>query len=179
VKILYLFLLDIISLNNPLIKKNWKYELNSSVFRDKISNSIPIGCIYTVFIKIRYDYDNFCMAGNQFGFYYHSSENIDNLLQIVNIKLEEYFDTYETNNESILYVQLSFKSMDNKLLSEFQLSPQPSHITKKENLVTNRNLNIPVSISKDSLGNPLPVVVDKGLITNIKLNLNNKQLNFL
>lgn len=34
------------------------------------------------------------MAGNQFGFYYHSSENIDNLLQIVNIKLEEYFDTY-------------------------------------------------------------------------------------
>lgn len=69
--------------------------------------------------------------------------------------------------------------MDSKLFSEFQLTHQPTHITNEENILITKKLNIPVSISEDSLGNPLSVVVEKGLITNIVLNLKNKQLNFL
>lgn len=69
------------------------------------------------------------MAGSEFGFDYSSSEKIDNLLQIVKIRLEEYFDVYDISDESILYVQLSFMRMDNKLLS--QLKHKPGHISKQ------------------------------------------------
>ena len=55
----------------------------------------------------------------------------------------------------------------------------PKHITKQDNCLTVKKLNIPVSIRKNSLGNELIVERDNGLITNIILNHNKAQLNFI
>lgn len=46
-------------------------------------------------------------------------------------------------------------------------------------MVTNKNLNIPLSINKDSLGKHLTVVQDNGLITNIIVIHNKVLINFL
>lgn len=145
-------------------------------FGDKVSSKISLGNIYTFFIKVRYDYNNFFIAGSQFGFYYYSNDKIDNLLQIVNNRLEDCFNTYNITDELILYVQLSFKLLDNKLLSEFLLTHNPKYITKQENLPTTKKLNIPVYINKDSLANELSVEVDNGLITKNYLNLQNHSI---
>lgn len=69
--------------------------------------------------------------------------------------------------------------MDNKLLSYFQLPHKPKYITDGENIITTKKLNIPIFINKDSIGKPLTVEQDNGLITNIILTYNKVQLNFL
>lgn len=58
----------------PIHFNTW--DLYSSIFCAKVSKRISLGGIYTVFIKVRYNYDKFYMAGNQFGFYYLSQEDI-------------------------------------------------------------------------------------------------------
>lgn len=37
---------------------------------NELKNILEIGSVYTVFIKVRYDTDNFFMVGNPFGFMY-------------------------------------------------------------------------------------------------------------
>lgn len=69
-------------------------HLQSIPFRDMVSSKISLGNIYTFFIKVRYDYNNFFMAGSQFSFDYSSNDKIDNLLQIVNNRLEDCFNAY-------------------------------------------------------------------------------------
>lgn len=155
------------------------FHLQSIPFPDMVSSKISFGNICIVFIKVRYDYNNFFMAGNQFGFNYSSNDKIDNLLQIVNNRLENALEAYNISDDSILYVQLTLKPMDTKLLSEFMLFYKPRHITKEESMVTNKNLNIPLSIKKDSLGKHLTVEQDNGLITNIILIHNKVIINFL
>lgn len=117
------------------------------------------------------------MAGNQFGFD-SSLDNLDNLLNIVNNKLDDYFGVYNITSDAVLYVELRFTQMDNKLLSEFSLET-PCHISKQENIITTKDLNIPISINKDSLGNKLLVESDNGFITNISYLKKDKIVNFL
>ena len=60
-------------------------------FKEVITLNVPCGFIYTVFIKIRYNEDNFFMAGNQFGFDFKSLNDLDDLLSIIKARLEEKF----------------------------------------------------------------------------------------
>lgn len=167
------------SRNKPLIVYFTIFDLNnSSLFNNRIISTIPKGFIYTVFVKIRYNYDSFFMAGNQFGFDFSSSVNIDYLLYNINTRLDEYFDVYNLSNESIIYIQVSFRKMDTKLLSEFYLH-KPDHVSIYDNIITQKKLNIPLSVNEVSLGSPLAVETHNGFITKIFVTIYNKQVNFL
>lgn len=68
------------------------YDLdNYKLFIKKVNNNIPKDLIYTVFIKVRYVENNFFMLGNQFGFTFNSDNDVQDLLSIINSKLEEYY----------------------------------------------------------------------------------------
>ena len=58
-------------------------HFHTYIFREKVSKIISIGNIYTVFLKVRFDYNHFLMAGNQFGFNYSSIHNVDYLFKII------------------------------------------------------------------------------------------------
>lgn len=153
-------------------------DIGSQILSNEIIAKVPRGFTYTVFIKVKYNINEYFMAGNQFGFVYLSEVDINNLDSIVYQRLDEYLDLYNITEDDIRYVMLSFKQKDKKLLSEFSLSEKP-HISKSEFIITERKLNVPVSINEDYLGKPLPVNVSNGIITNIYININDKRVNFL
>lgn len=125
------------------------FALNSPIeFRYTIINNIPCGAIYTVFIKVRYDQDNFFMAGNQFGFNYKSFNDRDDLLSIIKKRLKDLFEEYKLTDDSIVYIQLNFRKLDTKLLSEFKLD-NSNNISLSESSSIKRKLNIPVSVNEN------------------------------
>lgn len=154
------------------------YELNYPAFNNKINSNVTKGLMYTVYIKVRYNIDSFFMLGNQFGFDFSSEDKIYDLLGIVNDRLEEAFEEYSLIDESVVYVQLIFRRLDTKLLSVFSLD-KSNHISSTDINSTKRKLNIPVSVSEDSLGKPLGIIVENNKIIDIILNFNNKRINFL
>ena len=64
------------------------------------------------------------MVGNQFGFYYLSNHNIIELFDNVNIRLEDYLSCYNLVDEGVLYIQLSFRTIDKKIYYELKLDSQ-------------------------------------------------------
>lgn len=137
----------------------------------------PNGFIYTVF-KVKYNKDSFFMAGNQFGFDFKSDTDIDNLLATIILRLEDCFNQYNLTNQSILYVQIIFRKIDSKLLSEFSMD-KPNHISITDIASTHKKLNIPISVSENSLGKPLDIVIVDGVVKNIPLTIKDKKVNFL
>jgi len=125
-----------------------------------ISTRLVKGCVYTVFIKVRYDIDSFTMCGSQFGFPYNSMDNISVLLDTIITRLDESLSHYQVGNESIVYVQVSFRKLSSKLLSEFTLE-KPSYISEGETKLVRKDLTIPMSINENSLGLPLRFTTDK------------------
>ena len=67
---------------------------------------------------------------------------------------------------------------DTQLLSEFKLN-KPEYVKTSELTNVSNTLKIPVSINEDSIGKPLDTIVSNNIITNIKLNFKNKEINFL
>lgn len=143
-----------------------------------IESQIPLGFVYTVYIKVRYHIDKLFMAGNQFGFDFNSTKDIYDLQDILKDRLKHYFAEYKLVDADIEYVQLTFRKLDKKLFSEFCLD-KPQHVDRSVSISTNRKLNIPVSVAESSLGRPLPVVIVNNFIINISLNIDNKMVNFL
>ena len=153
-------------------------DINTPKFANEIIAKIPVEFTYTVFIKVRYNINEYFMAGNQSGFVFTSNSDINELYTTVYKRLNEYLDFYDLNYDDIMYVMLSFRQKDKKLLSEFSLTEKP-HIPKSDFIITEKKLSVPVSINEDSLGKPLSVSVSNGVITNINITINNKQVNFL
>lgn len=60
------------------------------------------------------------MAGNQFGFSYESDNSLDDLYNITRYKLEDYFKEYNLIDEDIVYIQISFRKNNLKLLADFK-----------------------------------------------------------
>lgn len=162
------------------------YQLNSYEFNPIISKYVPIDFVYTVFVKVRYNLDEFFMAGNQFGFTYSSESDLKSLLAVISEKLEEYMSIYNLSDDAIVYIQVTFRQKDKKLLSEFSLLSSDGtdrkdlfHIPRSDLKSVESNLSIPVSIDEDSLGKALPVDISDGLITHIHLEIDGKLVNFL
>ena len=135
-------------------------QLNSSDFNGIISKHIPIDFVYTVFVKVRYNVDQFFMVGNQFGFNYSCESDIIGLLTAVSERLEEYMISYNLTEDAIVYIQITFIQKDKKLLSEFSFpcvtktdKRNVYHIPKPEIALVETNLLIPVSINKISKSN--------------------------
>lgn len=170
---------EYITSNNKPITLFFKLsELNLSTFTKYINSRIPNNFVYTVFVKVRYNYDHFFMAGNQFGFSFSSEDDLNGLFTTVLTRVDDYMDVYNLTDQAILYIQVSFWQKDKKLLSEFSLQ-EPSHIPSSDIISTKENLNIPISINKDSLGQALSVNISNGFITNINLTINGNKFNFL
>ena len=87
----------------------------------KIKSYLPINISYIVFIKLRYFSDNFCMCGKQFGFDFKSEDQITWLFYIVNNRITGSFEAYNMIPDDIVYIQMSFRKLDVKLLSDFIL----------------------------------------------------------
>lgn len=66
---------------------------------------------YTVYVKVRYDVDNFFMAGNQFGFRYDNETNLSDLYFDILQRLEQYYSSYNLSDSDIVYIQVSFRSL--------------------------------------------------------------------
>ena len=79
---------------------------------------------------------------------------------------------------SIVYIQISYRQKDKKLLYEF-ISDKPSHLTKHEVLLAQSNLNIPVYINEVSLGKALHTNIENGFITHISRKIIDLEDNFL
>ena len=127
-------------------------ELQTSEFTTIICKDVPVGFVYTVFIKVRYNVDAFYMAGNQFGFIYSCESDIKGLFSVISNKLEEYMGYYNLGSDTIVYIQITFRQKDKKLLSEFSLE-KPSNFPKYETSLVDSELflPIPVSINEDYL----------------------------
>lgn len=60
------------------------------------------------------------MAGNQFGFQFQYESDILELWSTLKPRLLESVEYYNLTNDDIVYVQLSFRKVDSKLLKEFK-----------------------------------------------------------
>ena len=162
--------------NKPINIYFTLYDLdNINLFIKKVNNNIPKDLIYTVFIKVRYDENNFFMLGNQFGFTFSSDNDIQDLLSIINSRLEDYYQEYNLSDESIIYIQISFRQLNIKLFSDYKMRTIP-YITSKEVIDTKNNLSIPLSTN---IGITINVVIKNDIIVDIPVTIDNKIINFL
>ena len=96
-----------------------KHDFILDQFVSKISSIIPKDYVYVVFIKVRYNLGSCTIGIGLFGFFNFSFQSdIRNLFIVVSSKLEHHLARYKLNNEAIVYVQISFRQIDSKLLSE-------------------------------------------------------------
>ena len=90
--------------------------------------NLPNDQIYTVYCKVRYNMYEFGppMLGDQFGFYYDSSEKLQDLYEIVSNKFEEFLGDYNFTAECITYLQVNFRLVDKKVYSNIILNENKS-----------------------------------------------------
>ena len=70
-----------------------------------LEKKLDINSVYTVYIKIRYDEENFFMAGNQFGFVYKDKESLNQVFNTGLSRLSDYMDEYGLVEHDIVYVE--------------------------------------------------------------------------
>lgn len=155
------------------------YNFNS--FKQKfLDNNLNINT-YTVYVKVRYSRDNLFMAGNQFGFIYDNHNDIFDLYNDINLKLNEYFNYYHLNDEDIVYIQVCFRSIISKIKTD--LSLDKNQVT---DLIFNKNrrildlVKIPLSTSQDILPKQLKVGLDDNMnINKVLITINDQDINFI
>lgn len=155
---------------------------NISIFIDKMVNvNLSIYNIYTVYVKVRYDRDNFFMVGNQFGFNFSSENSYEVLFHDITIRLEEYFAYYNIINEDIIYVQISFRLLDKKIYSDLFIDKDKLvNMTATEKKNTLDLVVIPTATNENGLGKCLPVVLDSNnKIKEVNVVIKNVKCNFL
>lgn len=126
------------------------------LFYPKIKKEIAPNFKYTVFIKVIYRGDSYAMCGYQFSFDYIYSSYITILLNIVLERLKNTLDSYNADQDDVLYVLLSFTRVDTKILSEYRLDE--SYVKNNKiyscdfNLVLkSKSKNIPIYANKSYL----------------------------
>lgn len=90
------------------------------------------------------------------GFDFSTLKLLINLHNDLKYKLSTFLDDYKLTPKMILFVCVTFKQLDHKLLSEFRID-RPSHMSIREFAPISTSLSIPISINPNSIGKPLPV----------------------
>lgn len=145
-------------------------------FIEKLRKGLTNNSYYTVFVKVRYSPNNFFMLGNQFGYKY-TEHSHNELLEILNIRLDEYFEEYGFDSDYINYVQITFRMAEPKLLEELMLR-KPEQMTQKD-YSSSKDFKIPYTNNEKLLGRSLVTESNQGFITAINLFMNNRNINFL
>lgn len=123
------------------------------------------------------------MAGEQFGFSYDSDFDLNILYETLNLRLDTYLSDYSLRYNEIVYVLISFRTLDKKLYSNFTIDK--SFVTKhniKPNLISKirKTISIPGSVNEGLLGKPLVVVSDpNNKLTKVETYINGVLCNFL
>lgn len=94
-----------------------KFHLGIYDVTKRISKDVD----YTVYIKVKHSKDQYFMAGNQFGFIYSSIDDINDLYDLLSDRLNLYFKQYKLVNKDIVYVEVTFREFNTRLLSEFSM----------------------------------------------------------
>ena len=153
------------------------FDIGTTRFSLEIISKLTFGSVYTVFIRLKYNTE-YIMAGNQFGFIYSCSKDVNELQIIIHERLEVLLDEYNIYFKDIRYVMISFRQKDQKLLSEFSLDKKYHHDAGDFKLTQNK-LTIPVSVNEESLGKALPVITSNCFITHINVTISGHKINFL
>lgn len=162
--------------NNKAIRVSFNFlELERDLFIDRIQKRLDLGCVYTVFIKVRYSIDRYFMVGNQFGFNYDKTYRLDDVYNTLQQRLEGYMEEYDLIEDDIVYIELIFRKKDKSLLSEFsQDFKNIKHLDNSAVIDTNKLINIPISVNENFLDQYLPIDTVDGKITNIKIYIGEK-----
>lgn len=94
-----------------LILLNFLCEAEDFFVEKVVNFSVEKGSVYTVFVKIRYSFDNFAMAGNQFGWSYKDIDSCRDLREIVVDKVNITLDNYSVLWDDIVYIQVYFRKL--------------------------------------------------------------------
>jgi len=90
-------------------------------------------------MKVRYDSDNFIMAGKQISFIFKSSEVftiLNSLYEDITLRLQYVMNEYSIDADSILTVQLIFTPFKHEIFSDIKLTQNLDSYTKEESLLT-------------------------------------------
>lgn len=126
-----------------------------------LNSNLPIDNVFTVYIKIRYDKDNFLMIGNQLGFEFKSHDDFGLLLKDINGRFEEFFGKYDIKDLDIVYIQVSFRLLDRMVFSDLFIDKevlQDAHVSEKKAILN--VVSIPATTDENDLGKPLITVSD-------------------
>jgi hypothetical protein len=148
-----------------------------------LDSQVSLDNLYTVYVKIRYNKDNFFMAGNQFGFKYNSVNDLHILFNDIKVRLDDYFGYYNLSDDEIIYVQVSFRALDRMVYSDLLLDKNKlTNLSPSTVRTTLDIISIPTTRDENDLGKPLPVVIDynnNNKIKEIKITINGVSYNFL
>lgn len=147
------------------------------LFKAKIVDNLSKDIQYTSYVKLRYDSNHFFMVGPQTGFFYKDESSILNLFNMIQFSINDTYNNYNISTDDIVYIQVSFMKLSEKLLSEFRLDDNNG---VRPNIINNEHLNIPISINEDSLKKPLTTECDnEGNLTAILYNNGEEIINLL
>ena len=132
--------------NKPILVSFGILDIQENFMIDRLKTRLEIDKVYTVFVKVRYNLDNFFMAGTQFGFVYTDYNELSLIYRNVAIRLEEYMESYDLVQDDISYIELSFREKDKVLLSDISIDKNITHIENKVIDTDKKLLTIPVSI---------------------------------
>lgn len=150
-------------------------------FKADYLKDIVVGNIYTVYVKVRYDEDNFFMLGNQFGFNFKSVDDLESLYNDIIIRMDDFTGRYDLVDDDIVYVQISFRLLDQRLFSDILIDKEVLESSKPvEKHSIKETICIPSVITEDDLGKPLTTITDnKGVVTSIVVVIKGIEVNFL
>lgn len=145
---------------------------SSEVVVNKLTNVLLRKVKYNCIVKVRYNRDSFFMAGSQFGFEFNSYNDILALISLIKLRIEEYLEQYKLPSNNIDYIQLNFRTLDEKFFSEFLIFffIKPDDISSTNFSKLRTDLFIPVSLSP--LADPLNVQYTNDIISDVPVVIN-------
>ena len=168
----YLYVNLYISLNHLYNFSEFLTEIKKCQLRDKT--------VYTVFVKVRYNQNQFFMMANQFGFTCSDLSSFKDLYDILYLKLQEYLGHYNLEGEQVQYIQVTFRQLNKHIYSNLTIDKDIlnlSNYTEKKKIKQVIGIH---NVDDQDLGEKLPTVLDNNLnIKEIKVLINNKSSNFL
>ena len=124
---------------------------------------VPLG-LYSVYIRLIYSDDSYLMAGSQFGFEYKSSNDLENLWEIVVFKVDNAKNIYNQKKMlrlEVVYVELCFRSAYYKSYSDFSLDNSTPFFSTSETMnILSAKKKSPLSVNQEFLGNALKTEFD-------------------
>lgn len=145
----------------------------------KLQSFLAINESYLVLIKVRYQGDTYKMAGKSFGLKYNDSTDLENVYHVVLDSLQKLFEVYGHAEDDIEYIQLIFRKIDKKFLSDILFDK--THVNKKSLPLLNKIIKLfPVTNNEDILGNRITDIISlENKISEVNINLNGLDISFM